>query len=251
MNLAEKPFLPPDRLRLNTQGRLISKAYPRHSRSHRHNPRRIHRHNHPRSHLHNRQLLGRPTRPNLQYDQRTLLDTANRDSPWKNDCLIITSSSSGSATHTTGSTTSPANGRRTERVGFRSGLLHVNVLSVDGLLRCLEQIKNYVLIVVGDEAKVFALVLDFVERHFHFNDLDKQMTFNKIFKHGLLGLRTNVAESAEEGADGLLGRVLRKTTNEDLARAGLSLLRIHPLSIDNVFTTAHDLDLKKVSGVAF
>lgn len=85
MNLTEKPFLPPDRLRLNTQGRLISKAYPRHSRSHRHNPRRIHRHNHPRSHLHNRQLLGRPTRPNLQYDQRTLLDTANRDSPWKND----------------------------------------------------------------------------------------------------------------------------------------------------------------------
>lgn len=105
-------------------------------------------------------------------------------------------------------------------VGLGSGLLDVHLLAGDGLLWRLEQFVHHLLRVEGDEAEALALVLLLVEWHLDFDD---------------------VAKLSEEGLDLLIADLGGQSTDEDLAVAGLGLLGVDLLVVDNMVAGGHDL----------
>lgn len=105
-------------------------------------------------------------------------------------------------------------------VGLGSGLLDVHLLAGDGLLWRLEQFVHHLFGVEGDETEALALVLLLVEWHLDFDD---------------------VAKLSEEGLDLLIADLGGQSTDEDLAVAGLGLLGVDLLVVDNMVAGGHDL----------
>ena len=132
----------------------------------------------------------------------------------------FTSSAAWGTSHTTGTATSTSHGWWAEGIGLGCRFLNIDFFAVDDLFGGLEQVEDNVLIVVGDEAEVLALILDAIKGHFDFD---------------------YVSEGAKEGPDRLFSGVLGQTTNKDFAGAGFGLFGVNTLAIDDVLAGIHYL----------
>jgi len=130
------------------------------------------------------------------------------------------SSAAWGTSHTTGTATSTSHGWWAEGIGLGCRFLNIDFFAVDDLFGGLEQVEDNVLIVVGDEAEVLALILDAIKGHFDFD---------------------YVSEGAKEGPDRLFSGVLGQTTNKDFAGAGFGLFGVNTLAIDDVLAGIHYL----------
>uniref|UniRef100_A0A2M3YZN1 Uncharacterized protein n=1 Tax=Anopheles braziliensis TaxID=58242 RepID=A0A2M3YZN1_9DIPT len=99
-------------------------------------------------------------------------------------------------------------------------LLHIHFLSGDRLFRGFQQFVHNLLGVERDEAKPFALVLLFVERHLYLY---------------------NVAKLSEEYFNFFIAYLRRKTTNKNFPVTSLRLLGIDLFVVDDMITGRHDL----------
>lgn len=106
------------------------------------------------------------------------------------------------------------------RVWLRRCFLDVDFVPVDVLLRGLEEVRHYRLLLEGDEAEALALVLLLVERQLHLDD---------------------VPEFAEVGLDVVVAQVWLEAADEDLAVPRLRLLGVDLLAVNYVVACVDDL----------